>query len=69
MVKPSCHKLSLGLTTKAMACKVAGQDESPGVTLHASECVRLCEGMNIHIPKGVFISGIGLPMDSRIFKG
>jgi hypothetical protein len=30
-----CHNPSLGLATKARACKVAGQEGSPGVTSHA----------------------------------
>jgi hypothetical protein len=28
---PWCHNLSLGLTTKAKACKVASQEGSPGM--------------------------------------
>jgi len=27
-----------------------------------------CEGMNPHTPKGVFTLGIGVLMDSQIFK-
>jgi hypothetical protein len=40
-----CRNLSLGVATKAMACKVEGQERKP-----MSE--RKCEGMNPHIPKG-----------------
>ncbi len=40
------HNLSLGLVTKARACKVASQKWSLGVTLHAPGSVRKCEGMN-----------------------
>jgi hypothetical protein len=63
-----CRNLSLGLATKARACKVTGQEGSPGVTLHAPESVGECEGMNPHTPKGVSTLGVGIPMDSRIFK-
>jgi len=43
--------------TKARACKVAGQEGSSGVTLHAPENVR-CEGMNPHTPKGACTLGV-----------
>jgi hypothetical protein len=51
MCDPCRHNLSLGLATKARACKVAGQEGSPGVTSHAPGSVGECEGMNPHIPK------------------
>ncbi len=36
MAFPSpCRNLSLGLTTKARGCKVAGQEKDPGVTSYA----------------------------------
>jgi len=47
--------------TKARGCKVAGQERKPG-----SE--RKCEGMNLHIPKGAPTLGVGVPMDSRMFR-
>jgi hypothetical protein len=47
--------------TKARACKVAGQEREPG-----SE--RNCEGMNRHTPKGTSTLGVGVPMDSWMFK-
>jgi hypothetical protein len=62
-----CYNPSLGLATKARACKVAGQEGSPGITPHAPESVRKCEGMNLHTFKGASTLGIGVPMDSRIF--
>ncbi len=43
--------LALGLATKARACKGAGQELSPGVTFHALEDAKECEGMNPHTPK------------------
>jgi hypothetical protein len=63
-----CHNPSLGLATKARVCKGAGQEGSPWVTSHAPGSVRKCEGMNLHMPKWVPILGVGVPMDSRIFK-
>jgi hypothetical protein len=48
-----CCNPSFGLTTKAKACKGAGQKGSLGVTFHAPRCVGKCEGMNTHIPKRV----------------
>jgi len=63
-----CRNPSLGLVTKARACKVAGQEGSPGVTPHALKSVRECEGMNPHTPKGVSTLGVGVPVDSRMFK-
>ncbi len=35
-----CHNLSFGLATKARGCKVAGQEEDPGVTSHARESAK-----------------------------
>jgi hypothetical protein len=31
--------------------------------------VEECEGMNLNTPKWTFILGIGISMDSQIFKG
>jgi hypothetical protein len=42
---------NLGLTTKARACKVVGQEGSSGVTFHAPRGANECEAMNPHIPK------------------
>jgi len=50
--------------TKVRACRVAGQEESLGVTPHAPSSARECEGMNPHTPKGAFTLGIRVPMDS-----
>jgi len=54
--------------TKARACKVIGQKRTPGVTPHALESVGNCEGMNPHTPKGAFILGVGVLMNSQIFR-
>jgi hypothetical protein len=57
------------VTTKARACKVVGQEGGLGVTLRVPGSVRECEGMNPHTPKGVSTLGIGVSVDSQIFKG
>jgi hypothetical protein len=64
-----CHNLSLGLTTKTRACKGVGQEWSPRVTFHAPGSVGKCEGMNPHIPKWAPTLGVGVSMDSLIFRG
>jgi hypothetical protein len=58
MKNDKCHNLRLGLTTKARACKGAGQEGSPRFTSHAPKSVRECEGMNTHTPKWAPIVGI-----------
>jgi hypothetical protein len=63
-----CCNPSLGLMTKAMACKGASQEGSSGVTSCAFGNVGNCEGMNFHTFKRAPILGIGAPMDSQIFK-
>jgi len=55
--------------TKARGCKVAGQEGSPGVMPHVPRSARECEGINPHTPKGTPTLGVGVLMDSRIFKG
>jgi len=45
-----------------------GQEGSPRVMPHALKNVGKCEGMNPHTPKGVSTLGIGVTMDSRIFR-
>ncbi len=62
-----CHNLSFGLVTKARACKVASQEGSLGVTLHAPGSVGKCEGTNLHTSKGASILGIGVSVDFIIF--
>jgi hypothetical protein len=58
-----CRSPSLGLATKARACKVTSQEGSLGVTPHASENVGKCEGMNPHTSKGALTLGVRVPMD------
>ncbi len=59
---------NLGFVTKARACNGAGQEGSMGVPSHALENVGECEGMSFHTPKWAPTLGIGVPMDSWIFK-
>jgi hypothetical protein len=56
-----CRNPSLGLATKARACKVVGQEKKLGNE-------RKCEGMNPHTPKGVSTLRVGVQKDSRIFR-
>jgi hypothetical protein len=58
-----CRNLSLGLVTKAGACKVAREEGSSGVRLHALGNARECEGIDLHTPKGTPTLGVGVPMD------
>ncbi len=46
----NCCNPNLGLTTKAKACKVAGQEGSLGVRLHAPRSARECEGIDLTLP-------------------
>jgi hypothetical protein len=54
--------------TKARACKVAGQEGSLGVRVHAPRSARECEGIDPHTPKGTLTLGVGIPLDFRIFR-
>jgi hypothetical protein len=45
IIKRMCCNLSLGLATKARACKGASQEESPRVTSPTPRNVGECEGM------------------------
>jgi hypothetical protein len=63
-----CHNPSLGLVTKARACKGGEPRGSPRVTFDAPGSVRECEGINPHNPKGTPILGVRVLMDSRIFQ-
>jgi hypothetical protein len=64
----SCYNPSLGLATKARAYKGVVQEGSLGITSHAPGNVGECEIMNPRTPKWVFTLGVGVPMESRIFK-
>jgi hypothetical protein len=68
MFSPYYRNPILGLATKARACKGEDQEGSSGVTSHAPKSIGECEGMNPHTPKCVPILGVGVPMDSQIFK-
>jgi hypothetical protein len=58
-----CCKSSLGLMTKAKACKGVGQKWSLKITFHAPESVKKCEGMNRHTPKWIPTLGVGVSMN------
>jgi hypothetical protein len=38
------------------------------VMLHALESARECEGIDLHIPKGTPTLGVGVPVDSLVFR-
>jgi hypothetical protein len=64
-----CRNPSLGLTTKARGCKVVSQKRSPGVMSHAPGSARECEGIDLHTSKGTPTLGVGVSVDSWIFRG
>jgi hypothetical protein len=64
----SCRNPSLGLVTKVRGCKVAGKGGSLGVMPHAPGSVRECEGIDPYTPKATPTLGIGVLVDSRMFK-
>jgi hypothetical protein len=59
--KSTCHNPNLRLTTKARACKGAGQKGSLGVTSHALGSAKECKGMKPHTPKWTPILGVEVP--------
>jgi hypothetical protein len=63
-----CRNPNLGFATKARVCKVAGQEGSLGVMPDAPGSARKCEGIDPHIPKGTPTLGIGVSMDSQMFR-
>jgi hypothetical protein len=63
-----CRNPNLGLATNVRAYKTAGQVWRLGVTFHALESVGECERMNPHTPKWPPTLGVGVPMDSWIFR-
>jgi len=63
-----CHNPSLGFATKARAYKVAGQERSLGLKLHAPGSARECERIDAHTPKGTPTLGFGVPVDSQMFR-
>ncbi len=63
-----CRNPNLGLATKAKACKSAGQKGSLRITFHIRGMAKECEKMNPHTPKGIPTLGVGVLVDSRIFR-
>jgi len=45
-----------------------GQEGSPGVMSHALKNARKCEGIGLHTPKGTPPLGVGVAVDSHMFK-
>jgi hypothetical protein len=62
-----CRNPSLGLATKTRDCKVTGQEE-PRSHKHAPKNTRECEGIDPHTPKGTPTLGVGVSVNSQIFK-
>jgi hypothetical protein len=58
------RNLSLGLVTKARACKGARQKEDPRGTCYTPMNARECERMNLHTLKATPTWGVGVPKDS-----
>jgi hypothetical protein len=63
------HDPNLGLATKARAYKVTGQEGSPIIMPHAPRSVRKCEGIDPYTPKGTPTLGVGISVDSQMFRG
>jgi hypothetical protein len=59
---PWAHNQGKGL----QGCGPRGKPESH---IACSRCAKKCEGMNPHTPKWTPILGLGIPMNSWIFKG
>jgi len=55
--------------TKARGCKVVGQEGNPRIMTHAPGSARECEKIDHHTPKGTPTLGVGVLMDSQIFRG
>jgi len=64
----TCRNLSLGFTTKARGCKVAGQERSPGGRPHAPKNARERERIDPHISKGTPTLGVGVLVNSPMFR-
>jgi hypothetical protein len=60
--------LALGSQPRQGGCKVAGQEGNSRVMPDAPGSVRECEGIDPHIPKETPTLGVGVPMDSRMFR-
>jgi hypothetical protein len=66
--KHDCRNLSLGLMTKARACKSVRQEGGLGGTSYTPESAGERERMNLHTPKWTPTWGVRVMMDSQIFK-
>jgi len=61
-----CHDPNLGLATKARAWKGASRGCNLGVAF--TPMLWENEGMSPHTPKWTPILGVGIPMDSQVFR-
>jgi hypothetical protein len=61
--------LALGSRSKQRACKVVGQERSPGIMSHVPESAKECEGMNPHTHKATPTLGDGVPNFQREILG
>jgi hypothetical protein len=66
--KVICHNPSLGLVTKARACKSAREEGGLGDTYYTPGNAGKCGRMNPHTPKVTPTWGVEFPKDSRIFR-
>jgi hypothetical protein len=60
--------VALGSQPRQGGCKVVGQEGSPGIMPHAPRSAKECEGIDSDIPKGTPTLGVGVPVDSQMFK-
>jgi hypothetical protein len=64
----NCRKPNLGLMIKARAYKRGRQEGGPEGTSYTPRSAGECEKMNPHTPKATSTWGVGVPMDSQIFR-
>jgi hypothetical protein len=60
--------LTLGSQLRQGLTKVRAKKEAQKSHLMLPKSVGECEGMNLHIPKKAPTLGVGVPMDSQIFR-
>jgi hypothetical protein len=68
VVRPYVATLALGSWPRQRLARVRAKRVYPRVTSHAPKNVGKCEGMNLHTPKWAPTLGVGVPMDSQIFR-
>ncbi len=63
-----CRNPNLGLATTVKVCEGVGQEWSLEVTFHVFRSVGECEGTIFHTAKWTPTLGVGVPLDSQIFR-